>query len=182
MKKEYKIIIDTENHAGNFEREICAYITGQFGECHVGEDIAEMSEENIKHFDWFKEHVLHKQDEDDEYMHRPASVSPTPGFYNNGRGGIFRNEDESGGTRKCPAYLSVEIYLNEYPPENVLNEFIDRAKVFCNDRIAVYDNAELYLPIGYDTPINLTQIRIIEIDKESKEIFSKEINTTRFQA
>ncbi|KKK83825.1 hypothetical protein LCGC14_2789530, partial [marine sediment metagenome] len=29
-------IIDTDSYAGNFEREMCAYITGRVGECGVG--------------------------------------------------------------------------------------------------------------------------------------------------
>jgi hypothetical protein len=33
-------VVDTDTYAGNFEREMCAYITGQVGECEVGEEIA----------------------------------------------------------------------------------------------------------------------------------------------
>jgi hypothetical protein len=34
----YVFIIDTEQYAGNFEREMCAYCTGILGDCEVGED------------------------------------------------------------------------------------------------------------------------------------------------
>ena len=34
--KEYKVIIQTNKYAGNFEREMCAFITGHIGECEVG--------------------------------------------------------------------------------------------------------------------------------------------------
>ena len=34
-------VIDTDQYAGNFEREMCAYVTGRYGECGVGEEIVE---------------------------------------------------------------------------------------------------------------------------------------------
>ena len=38
MSNSYTIIIDTDEYSGNFEREMCAYCTGQVGECEVGEE------------------------------------------------------------------------------------------------------------------------------------------------
>jgi len=35
-------VIDTDTYAGNFERPMCAYMTGRVGECGVGEEFAEM--------------------------------------------------------------------------------------------------------------------------------------------
>lgn len=40
MSSKYILVADTNQYAGNFERELCAYITGQYGECSVGADIA----------------------------------------------------------------------------------------------------------------------------------------------
>lgn len=34
-------IIDTDSYSGNFEREMCAYITGHIGDCLVGFEEAE---------------------------------------------------------------------------------------------------------------------------------------------
>jgi len=31
-------VIDTKQYAGNFEREMCAHVTGRIGECEVGEE------------------------------------------------------------------------------------------------------------------------------------------------
>ena len=39
------IIIDTDTYAGNFERELCAYVTGIVRDCEVGIEIAE--KENV---------------------------------------------------------------------------------------------------------------------------------------
>ena len=34
------VVIDTDTYAGDFERELCAWTTGQVGECGVGEEYA----------------------------------------------------------------------------------------------------------------------------------------------
>lgn len=34
----YSIVIKTNQYAGNFERELCAHLTGIVGECEVGEE------------------------------------------------------------------------------------------------------------------------------------------------
>ena len=43
----YLFVIDTNAYAGSFEREMCAYVTGQFGECDVGEEIAKAVKQQI---------------------------------------------------------------------------------------------------------------------------------------
>ena len=37
---EWTFVIDTNEYAGNFEREMCAWLTGQVGECDVGKEMA----------------------------------------------------------------------------------------------------------------------------------------------
>ena len=34
-------VIDTEQYAGNFEREMCAHLTGRIGDCEVGEELVD---------------------------------------------------------------------------------------------------------------------------------------------
>lgn len=50
--ENYSIVIKTNQYAGNFERELCAHLTGIVGECEVGEEyvdeeIAEIFEQSI---------------------------------------------------------------------------------------------------------------------------------------
>ena len=50
--KNYSIVIKTNQYAGNFERELCAHLTGIVGECEVGseyidESITEIFEQSI---------------------------------------------------------------------------------------------------------------------------------------
>lgn len=53
MSKEYQIVVKTNSYAGNFEREMCAYMTGIVGECEVGsefieEEISPLFENSVK--------------------------------------------------------------------------------------------------------------------------------------
>jgi hypothetical protein len=52
MQPKYSIVVKTNQYAGNFERELCAHLTGMVGECEVGhelleESITEIFEESI---------------------------------------------------------------------------------------------------------------------------------------
>ena len=41
---KFAVLIKTDSYAGNFEREMCAHVTGHVGECEVGEEFVD---ENI---------------------------------------------------------------------------------------------------------------------------------------
>jgi len=52
MAESYQLVVKTNCYAGNFEREMCAYMTGQIGDCEVGgkfvkEEIKEKFEDKI---------------------------------------------------------------------------------------------------------------------------------------
>ena len=47
MNSAYEFIIDTEQYSGNFERELCAYMTGQIGGCEKGLEDAEIARQEI---------------------------------------------------------------------------------------------------------------------------------------
>lgn len=81
----YFFIIDTEQYAGNFEREMCAYCTGQIGDCGVGEEEAEEFRSTFPDLEEkFDEIIDFLPDENG--CARPASIYPTPGWFNNGFG------------------------------------------------------------------------------------------------
>ena len=64
---KYAIVIKTDSYAGNFEREMCAYLTGQIGECEVGKEL--INEEIKELFDGYI------QDEpDDNGCYRPVTL------------------------------------------------------------------------------------------------------------
>ncbi len=100
-------VIDTEQYAGNFERELCAFLTGQVGDCGKGDDYVD----HLKDRPSF-ENVWHVPD--DHGAHRPASIWATPGWSNDGKG----NHSKKPG--KWPAHLSVAIFFESRPtPEQI---------------------------------------------------------------
>jgi hypothetical protein len=87
-------VIDTEQYAGNFERQMCAYITGQIGECGVGqEEAVQYKKETHKQpLDFIENRV---DGSDDCPCMRPVNIYPTPGWFNHGDGGHFKDGQEA---------------------------------------------------------------------------------------
>ncbi len=86
----YLFVIDTADYAGNFERDLCAYITGCLGKCEVGREEAELFKEETGQEPF--ENVM--SEPDDHGCRRPVTIYPTPGWFNHGHGGHFRDGDE----------------------------------------------------------------------------------------
>jgi hypothetical protein len=187
--KHRAIVIDTDQYAGNFERQMCAYLTGQFGDCGAGREIALSAQGEIEHLEWWKRHVAQVPNE--HGIKRPVAIHPTPGYFNNGMGGHFLDvpevyaraqeeriaaliknqapqkkliEDRLGtgnfeeerpgawtkeacerhlkdceatiqrainqGLQRHPAFLSVAIYVQVFPPQEVLEEMRERLDTF----------------------------------------------------
>jgi hypothetical protein len=103
-----KVIVDTNKYAGNFEREMCAYATGQIGECGVGADEVD---ENMPHAKWWDDHVI---DQEDEGCYRPVALSPTPGYINDGMGGHYVDTPEN---RELAREAAVEKMIAYYKPQ-----------------------------------------------------------------
>jgi hypothetical protein len=93
--KKWIFIIDTDSYAGNFERDMCAYITGVVGDCGVGEEFAKMYEEEMN-VDEDLENVFVDYLEfrpDDHGCARPCDLWPTKGWLIMGDSKVVRKED-----------------------------------------------------------------------------------------
>lgn len=109
----YVLVIDTENYSGNFEREMCAYLTGQYGECGVGQELAEKVKEEgqIKHIEWWDSHIVQQAKSGDEDLClRPVSIWTTPGWFNNGYGGHYQDIPENEEQARASAHKSAAEY------------------------------------------------------------------------
>jgi hypothetical protein len=85
--KHTLLVFDTDTYAGNFERPCCAWVTGQVGECGVGEEIRDLAwEEMSEALQEFGEDGSIESVADDHGCHRPVTLWPTPGFFNDGHG------------------------------------------------------------------------------------------------
>ena len=78
------LLVHTTGYAGNIERALCAFATGQVGDCGVGEEFALLASAEMVHKDWWDAHV--KQVGDEHGVKRPCSIAATPGWLNNGMG------------------------------------------------------------------------------------------------
>jgi len=117
MSDQIIFAIHTDSYSGNFERELCAYITGQVGDCGVGEDMAERFVEDLGEDlqEEFGEIIGAKNDEG---CSRPCEIYPTPGRLNDGVGNHFNAAE---GQTGYPAYESVAIYFDEMPTDEMFD-------------------------------------------------------------
>ena len=158
--------IDTDTYAGSFERHLCGYLTGRFNSYEEGPDghgskEAAVAKKELPRNIWkyFEDHVVDCLEQpDDVPIHTPVVVYPTPGWFNHGMGGHFRDgqekeafEDykrevakykkEHKGTtleagdklNKCPAYMSVAIFFDEDPPKNIIDFLKERSYKFAKE-------------------------------------------------
>jgi hypothetical protein len=147
---EYAIIIDTDKYSGNFERQLCAYITGCIGECGVSEEIATAAVFQLKEkAKWFDENVLAQND--DHGVSRPVRIEPTPGYFNDGLGNHYKDgtdpkivkqkyqkaakeyDSKNKIPGRYPAYQSIIIFLAKAPPVAIRKVIIQRAHEFANN-------------------------------------------------
>jgi len=128
---EKAVIIDTEQYAGNFERDMIAYITGELGECNVGFDMAKQARRELPTAtrQWFADNVVHVADE--HGCVRPAAISATPGWYLGDNDREYRGDPED--KQRPEAYLSVEMVVEHWPSQATLQVIHERAKRFCAD-------------------------------------------------
>lgn len=95
------VIIHTDKYSGNFERELCAYVTGLTNESRVGDEIACETQNNLQHFDWWDENA------DFENL---VEIWPTPGYINNGMGKHYLDTPENRILAAAEKIVSLEKY------------------------------------------------------------------------
>lgn len=88
-------IIDTDSYAGNFERDMCAYVTGIIGDCQVGEEFADLYNKEVNagggEESVFIDYVEQRPDE--HGCCRPTYCWPTKGWLSVGHDRAVRKED-----------------------------------------------------------------------------------------
>lgn len=145
------VVIDTTAYAGNFERELCAYLTGQIAECYVGEEFLE-SKESIKHLNWWEENINPQEDTGGSEFYRPCTIWKT-------------------GNSKD--YKSVAIFVEEFPPQEVMDEAIQRAKAFGADTDKVFNDHQACKNNNIPKVVEITGYRFV------KSEYTREITETK---
>lgn len=119
---DYGIVIDTEQYAGNFERELCAACTGRHDDTSGRAKALAMAYDGPD----FEDKISGKDDEHGCYRH--ATVFPTPGWSNDGKGGHTKLTGKA--KMRYPAYLSVLIHLNSDLTQKQIDGIKERAFAF----------------------------------------------------
>lgn len=186
----YYFVIDTDEYAGNFERQTCAYVTGVVGECDVGDSIAAKARESIpqKMLDIFDEHI--KSEPDRHGCYRPCKIYPTPGFYNNGLGFAFVDGEEEQAIeayrQNCIDYGNKQFYAHiPEEQEKHCKRWYDKAANAENE----YGHFPSYQSVAiafYDEPdedvIELMKSRAEEWAKICREGRAKEFGGSEFDS
>jgi hypothetical protein len=144
---KFTVVVDTDSYAGAFEREMCAYITGQTGECGVGKDYAEFAySSNVqpghkalskRDQTWFESHSQPLLGAKDGDCYRPVSIARTPGARpRNGH---------------SEAFHSVEMFFDKQPSGTLFKTMTTRA----------YKFVELFRQRGEGT-ITVIGVRLVE--------------------
>ncbi len=93
MSATFCFIIDTDHFAGDFDRQLCGYLTGVVGDCGIGTKAAELFRADTIKYAVDYDKYLGSFIEPDTIM-RPVTITPTPGRFNNGLGGHFETGEE----------------------------------------------------------------------------------------
>ena len=128
-------VIDCDKYSGNYEREMCAFITGQTGECEVGDNEQVEFEDDVTDGlipDSIVKEIEEKimQVSDDHGTFRPCTIYETPGRGNDGMGVHFDVDPETDSKPVYPAYESVAIFFNEKPSPDLIKLMKKRALEF----------------------------------------------------
>jgi len=100
-------VIDTDSYAGQFERDMCAYITGLIGDCGVGDNFAilyfEDTKEEESRFIELLEPVA-----DDKACYRPCYIWETRGWLYDGADGALPEDkfDQEEANKKHRIYTA----------------------------------------------------------------------------
>lgn len=105
----YIVVVNTNKYAGNFERDMTGFCTGAYGDCTVGDDMAELFEQDVSQElrDEFEDALMQVPDE--RGCSRPCT--------------IWNSKGNSG-------YNDVAMYFENRPSVAMVNLIKERAVEF----------------------------------------------------
>lgn len=142
----YAIIINTDAYAGNFERDMCAFVTGSYGECGVGSELAELFHEEEGQ-DTFLSGITDSVS--DGSCYRPCSMF---------------NDDDSN--------QSVIIFLTDQPEPHEWDMIVRRVQKFGAERPDLKDRS--WIRPDQIKPLQIKGIRLISNEVVRKQTTLKE--------
>ena len=154
------IVLDTTSYRIHID-ELCAYLTGQSpdsGAYHNAvEDIQNIGKKEIQYLAWWDDNIAVQEDTEGSEYYVPWTRWTTEGINN------FGKKVPPGGNPHPLAWFSVAIFVEEFPPEQVINELISRATHYFNNPAQVYEEHKLKTPHNLENKkIMFTGYRLIE--------------------
>jgi len=127
MINKWIFVIDTDAYAGNFERDLCAYITGVIGECEVGDEFAALYRKETGDGDgvWDGQFVDYVEQREEYGCARPCSCWPSP----KQKGAEHNN--------------SVAIFFNKKPTSKLIALMKERAGKFAEAKRKIAEEEDL---------------------------------------
>lgn len=141
----YLFVVDTNKYAGNFERELCAYVTGQVGESERGRNLAMLAREEIP------AHMLERVEDNialrqtDNNAHEYAHIFPSNKYVSDGNDNDVLRTEENAETHPYPAYMSVAIYFDDLPDKEIRDLLAHRARKAFDERYITQDGEQIAL-------------------------------------
>lgn len=175
-------VIDTDSYAGNFERQLCAYATGQIGECGVGQKEAEIFkvEEDP---DFFEDIVVPGEPGDSEYpCWRPIKLYGNPRYFNDGMGNCYlrdnHNPEEVLKKYRETLIKHAERNRNVYADKEYGNRLADEA--IKEAQTAQYSMCTAYMSVAFCLDVNPTQKHIDLMKRRAKKFCEEYYPNTRW--
>ena len=123
-------VVDTDSSAGNFEREMCAYMTGQIGDDDTCKEEAEEAKKEISKKVISRLEEIMENVPDEHGRARPVEIFPNQRYGNNGNGKHALLTAENQDKFPWPAYNSVAIYFSKVPDAEIIAFLKSRATEF----------------------------------------------------
>lgn len=175
----YIIIVDTNQYAGGFDRQMCSYVTAQIGDCGVDWKIAEEARKEMSgpYRCWFEQNI--REVADDHGNYRPVSIGQSPGWWNDGWGNEWPESVEA----DAPEVLkktekSLRRECKDVPL--LLKSRLDALKDNGVVKHAAYRSVEIFL--GEEPPIEFRDAicqRIVDFTKKHPD-FEVKVESIRF--
>lgn len=160
LTEGFAVVIETDQYAGRFERELTAYCTGFVGECEAGRELSDLFYRDFDISDDedfcadeknpFRGFIGDRQDDTGTW--RPCSVwmNPRYGCKSDGTYSLLNEENYS--EYNFPAFFAVAIYFEVKPDKSLLDIITDRAKKFFD---------EVYPEIHAEPIASIERIRLL---------------------
>jgi len=145
MQTEYTFVIDTNKYAGNFERNMCAFLTGITADYGVGTTEAKKFEKRFgkEKVDEMERYVEFRYEDGWE---RPTIMYLTPSKY------------------KCEDYCSVAIFFYIKPSKEIIEIMRQRAEEFTQDKSQSWNKKESIKILGFRLIKRTTTCKVEEIE------------------